>query len=48
MAPVNMARFAKELVAAVGGTQLVVLNYVAGVYPEPRIDDPYVSAIPGE
>lgn len=46
--PVDMGRFAAELVAAVGGTELVQLNYVAGVYPEPRAKDPNVANVPGE
>lgn len=46
--PVDMGRFATALVSAVGGTELVQLNYVAGVYPEPRSNDPNVTKVPGE
>jgi uncharacterized LabA/DUF88 family protein len=44
--PVAFGRLATELSAAVGGTELVQLHYVAGAFPEPRKDDPHLQ--PGE
>lgn len=44
--PVAFGALATAIVAAVGGTELVRLNYIAGVYPEPNKRDPRLQ--PGD
>lgn len=44
--PVAFGRLAQELTSAVGGTSLVRLHYVGGVFREPHPKDPHLK--PGE
>lgn len=44
MHPVAFGALGTAIVAAVGGTELVRLNYVAGAYPEPNKRDPRLQS----
>jgi uncharacterized LabA/DUF88 family protein len=46
--PVAFGLLAQELTSAVGGTTLVALHYVGGVFREPHPRDPHLVHKPGE